>query len=58
MEAGKASAEESPQQPPDAKTNSRVQRLYFGYFTSMETGILAIGTLFLATLIFLILDNA
>jgi predicted component of type VI protein secretion system len=58
MEAGKAAAEEPPQPPPDAKTNSRAQKLYFGYFTSTETGILAIGTLFLATLIFLILDNA
>jgi hypothetical protein len=58
IEAGDASHQAQAEQPPDAKPGSRADRLYFGYFTSTETGILAIGTLFLATLIFLILDNA
>jgi hypothetical protein len=58
IEAGEASRQTNAQQPPDAEVSNRAERLYFGYFTPTETGIFAIGTLFLATLIFLILDNA
>jgi predicted component of type VI protein secretion system len=57
-EAGTSSEQASPKPSPDAKATRQAQRLYFGHFTSTETGILAVGTLFLAAIIYLLLDNA
>jgi predicted component of type VI protein secretion system len=57
-EAGNPSNQARNQQSPDAKASQSAQKLYFGHFTSAETRILVVGTLFLATLIYLLLDNA
>ena len=58
LQVAEAAGPTGDRQASQAEPGGQAERRYFGYFTAVETWILATGTLFLATLIFLILDNA